>query len=72
MEVDEEQKSNTVMIDTTQEGQDKAKAAKKTEEKKEEASAKRSASLKLALMLIGTMRVISKQFRVHLLKGMLL
>ena len=40
--------------------------------KKLEAQKKRSASLKLALMLIGTMRVVSKSFRVHLLKGLLL
>ena len=39
---------------------------------KKESEAKRSASLKLVLMLVGTMRVVSKQFRVHLLKGMLL
>ena len=54
------------MIDTT----DK-KAEKKTDKLTEDKE-KRSQSLKLALMLIGTMRVISKNFRIHLLKGMLL
>ena len=62
MEVDEESKQQpaTMLIDTTQEGMDKAVNDKKVEEKKLAAQNKRSSSLKLALILIGTMRVISK------------
>lgn len=62
----------TVMIDTTAAGQLKEEQEKKALDIKEKTEAKRSASLKLVLMLVGTMRVVSKQFRVHLLKGMLL
>ena len=76
MEVDEERKVDeapqTMMIDTTQDGIAKQAADKKEEEAKAASKTKRSASIKLALMLIGTMRLISKSFRVHLLKGLLL
>ena len=60
-----------MMIDTTAKGSGAA-AEQQSEDKKLEAQKKRSASLKLALILIGTMRVIPKSFRVHLLKSMLL
>lgn len=64
--------AQTMMIDTTQnDGIAKTGKAKEADSS-EEAKLKRSASLKLALMLIGTMRVISKGFRVDLLKGLLL
>ena len=72
MEVDEESRGQDeapqiTMIDTT--GAGIAKIAKAN--KDEEAKKKRSASLKLSLMLIGTMRLLSKAFKVHLLKGLL-
>lgn len=72
MEVDEESRGQDeapqiTMIDTT--GAGIAKTAKAN--KDEEAKKKRSASLKLSLMLIGTMRLLSKAFKVHLLKGLL-
>ena len=74
MDVDEESKDEpaTMMIDTTQDGLKKRAQQQVSEEQKLEGQKKRSASLKLALMLIGTMRVVSKSFRVHLLKGLLL
>lgn len=65
----EEAVASTMMIDTTQNASNKAPIAKGASEAHQ---AKRSASLKLALMLIGTMRVISKGFRIDLLKGLLL
>lgn len=75
MEVDEERKEEvpqTIMIDTTEKGIAKKSEEKKNEETLKAEEKKRSASLKLALMLIGTMRLVSKSFRVNLLKGLLL
>ena len=74
MEVDEERKAEptTVLIDTTEKSLVAQAALKAGAELKKAQEKKRSASLKLALMLIGTMRLVSKPFRVHLLKGLLL
>jgi len=72
MDVDEGRQEATIMIDTTAEGLKRRAAEVKSEQEKAAALKKRSASLKLVLMLIGTMRLISKSFRVHLLKGLLL
>ena len=64
---DQNEASQTMMIDTTSGGLVRHAHAKKAEDAKNQ----RSASLKLSLMLIGTMRLLSKAFKVHLLKGLL-
>ena len=64
--------AQTMMIDTTQADGLAKSPTKQTQSKSDDAKLKRSASQKLALMLIGTMRIISKGFRVDLLKGLLL
>lgn len=72
MEVDEERKESvTMQIDTTEAGLNRAVQQKKADDSKVESEKKRSASLKLALMLIGTMRLVSPLIRVHFLKGLL-
>ena len=64
--------AQTMMIDTTQADGLGKPPTKQAISKSDDAKLKRSASQKLALMLIGTMRIISKGFRVDLLKGLLL